>query len=297
MKTQPILVKTALSVLGLSLALLASPRTFAQASPICLQSQMQKIESKPAAPGASGAAGAPARLDPREEADYKAFYKLKPEELDRRMQVGDAFVQKYTDGPYTEAVYSQLTTAAYQKQDFAKMEAYADKALELNPDDVTVLVFVGWVVPHSAEAAPAQLDKAEKFERHALELLPTLPRPEGMTDAQLATAKSEYEAQAHSGLGLIDYRRKDYQKAADELTEATLGASRHPDPADLFVLGVSLSRLERFSDSASAFSRCAAIPGAEQASCKQRADAALKLASTNTTTAGVIKVGQPAVSR
>ena len=28
------------------------------------------------------------------------------------------------------------------------MYADADKALALNPDDVTVLVLVGWVIPH-----------------------------------------------------------------------------------------------------------------------------------------------------
>jgi len=289
MSTQPILVKTALSALGLSLALFASPRALAQSETICLQTQLQKVQSKPTAPSAAVTA---AKIDPREEAEYKAFFKLKPEDLDRRMEAGDAFVQKYPDGPFSEAVYSQLTTAAYQKQDFARMETYADHAHVLNPDDVTVLVFVGWVIPHSASPAPAQLDKAEKFERHALELLPTLAKPAGMSDAQLATAKSEYDLQAHSALGLVDYRRENFQGAATELNQATAGASR-PDPADFYVLGVSLDRLDRFSDAASAFSRCAAIPGAEQATCRERADAAKKLASANSATASVSQPSQP----
>jgi len=287
MTRQPILVKAALSALGLSLALFASPRAFAQDF-VCLQTQFQKIEAKPKLPGSLVTA---AKIDPREEADYKTFFKLRPEDLDRRMEVGDAFVQKYPDGPFTEPVYSQLTTAAYQKQDFARMETYADHAIALNPDDVTVLVFVGWVIPHSASPAPAELDKAEKFERHALELLPTLTKPAGMSDAQLATAKSEYELQAHSALGLVDYRRENFQGAAVELNQATAGAAR-PDPADFYVLGVSLNRLDRFSDAASAFSHCAAIPGAQQASCKQRADSAKDLASTKTATASVAQSGQ-----
>lgn len=292
MHTQPILVKAALVVLGLSLTLLASPRSFAQSEAICLQVQLKNVQSKPAAPG--DAAATAAKIDPREAAEYKTFFKLKPEDLDRRMQAGDAFVQKYPDGPFTEPVYSQLTTAAYQKQDFARMESYADHAIALNPDDVTVLVFVGWVIPHSASPAADQLDKAEKFERHALELLPTLPKPAGMSDAQLATAKSEYELQAHSALGLIEYRRQNFQGATTELSQATAGASR-PDPADFYVLGVSLSRLERFSDAANAFSRCAAIPGGEQSSCKQRADAAKKLASADSATASVTEPGKAAL--
>jgi len=291
MTTQPILVKAALSALGLSLALFASPRSFAQSQAICLQVQLQNVQSKPTAPAAAVTA---AKVDPREEAEYKSFFKLKTEALDHRMEVGDAFVQKYPNGPFTQPVYSQLTTAAYQKQDFARMESYADRALALNPDDVTVLVFVGWVIPHSASPGAAQLDKAEKFERHALELLPTLAKPDGMSDAQLATAKSEYELQAHSALGLIDYRRQNFQGAAAELNQATAGAAR-PDPADLYVLGVSLNRLDRFSDAASAFSRCAEIPGGEQSSCQQHANAAKKLATANTTTASVTQTAQPAL--
>lgn len=291
MTTQPILVKAALSALGLSLALFAAPHSFAQGQAICLQVQLQNVQSKPTAPAAAVTA---AKIDPREEAEYKSFFKLKPEDLDHRMEVGDAFVQKYPDGPFTQAAYSQLTTAAYQKQDFARMESYADRALALNPDDVTVLVFVGWVIPHSASPAAAQLDKAEKFERHALELLPTLAKPDGMSDAQLATAKSEYELQAHSALGLIDYRRQNFQGAAAELNQATAGAAR-PDPADYYVLGVSLNRLDRFSDAAIAFSRCAEIPGGEQSSCQQHANAAKKLATANTTTASVTQTPQPAL--
>jgi len=46
-----------------------------------------------------------------------------PEDVDERVRVGDALVQKHPDGRLIEAVYSQLTTAEYQKQDFAKMDA------------------------------------------------------------------------------------------------------------------------------------------------------------------------------
>lgn len=273
-----VLARTTLFTLGFSLALFATSCSFAQGAPICLESQMQNIQSKPAPPSTSPA---PSKIDPREEVEYKIFFKLKPENLERRLEVGNAFVQRYPNGPYTEAVYSQLTTAAYQSKDFAKMEIYADKAMALNPDDVTVLVFIGWVIPHAAHPIPAQLDKAERFERHALELLPTLAKPTDLSDAQFATAKSEYESQAHSGLGLVDYRRQDFQNAVAELKQAT-SKTPHPDPADLYVLGVSLDRLDRFSDAANAFSRCAAIPGAEQASCNQRADAARKLTGTLT---------------
>ena len=77
-----------------------------------------------------------------------------------------------------------------------------------------MLVLVGWVIPHNYDpndlAAENRLDKGEKYEKHALEILATLPKPANMTDEQFAKVKAQGEAQAHSGLGLIYFRRQDY---------------------------------------------------------------------------------------
>lgn len=125
-----------------ALALSASPYAFAQVGEICSQKEQSHLLSKPSLPTSSGALSAGAKVDPREEAAYKAFFKSKADDLDKRIQLGDAFVHKYPNGPFTEAVSSQLSTAECQRQDFNKMDEYADKALALNPNHVTVLVFV-----------------------------------------------------------------------------------------------------------------------------------------------------------
>jgi tetratricopeptide (TPR) repeat protein len=276
MKIQLLREKFVLSVIACALALFASPHASAQGA-LCPLKGMSDLVAKPQIPttgASSGTRYAAAKADRREEAEYKAFFKLKADDIDRRIQLGAAFVQKYPNGPFAEAVYSQLTTAEYQKQDFNKMDEYADKALALNPYDVTVLVFVGWVIPHSNDPF-AQLDKAENYEKRVLELLPTIVKPAGMTAAELATAKTQYESQAHSGLGLVYYQKEDFEKAVAEMKKATSGVSQ-PDPSDYFVMGDSLDRLDRFSDAAEAFKMCAAIPGAQQALCKQKAEGAEK---------------------
>jgi hypothetical protein len=252
------------------------PPAFAQGGDLCPIKQFSDLRGKPSL--SSGSAAVP-KFVPGEETAYKAIFKLKPEDTAQRLQTGDAFVRKFPDGPFTEAVYSQMSMAAYQQHDFPKMEEYAAKALAINPDDVTVMVFTGWVIPHSSEAAPEQLDTAEKYEKRVLELLPAYARPAGMTDQELAAAKIQYEAQAHSGLGLVDYRRNDFPGAVAELTKATSGNAQ-PDPADYFVLGSSLNRLDRFTDAATAFDSCSKIPGGEQSVCQQKADDARKSAAS-----------------
>ena len=255
--------------------LLSAPNSFAQyqqtppSAPMGQQSQAPQQTPKD---GQTAPALAAPKADPEEEAAYKAFTDTKTEDADKRIQLGEAYVQKYPSGKYLEPVYQGLTTAEYSKQDFAKMYADADKTLAANPDDVTVLVLVGWVIPHNYDpndlAAESRLDKAEKYEKHALEVLATLPKPANMTDDQFAKVKAQGESQAHSGLGLIYFRRQDYEKSVAELTKSTSDPANQ-DATDYYVMGVELTRLKRFSESADAFGKCAAMPGALSDRCKQ----------------------------
>jgi tetratricopeptide (TPR) repeat protein len=221
------------------------------------------------------------RIDPQEEAAYKAFYDSNPQDTDTRIKLGEAFVQKYPMSRYAEAVYSALTRAYYAKQDWTNFYASGEKALALNPDDPSVLVIVGWVIPHRLNPndpnASSDLDKSEKYEKHAIEVIGTMAKPANMTDEQFAQSRATLLSQAHSGLGLDYFRRQQSEESAKELQQATQSESP-PDPTDFFVLGLDLQNLNRFGEAADAFNRCGQIPGALQDRCKQSADAAKKQA-------------------
>jgi len=283
---------TTLAIFGVALMALAvlSPagRAQQQSAPQQGQQQQQQQQSQqqqPAKPGqqgqtppngqAQGPAEAP-KVDPEEEKAYKAFADLKPDDYDQQIQLGEDFVKKYPDSKYNELVYSRLTNSFYSKQQFDKMYAAADKALALNGNDVTVLILVGWVIPHNYDPndieADRRLNKAEGYEKHALEVLPTLPKPTSLTDEQFAAAKAKEESTAHSGLGLIYFRQQKAEDSLKELQQATAGDQS--DPVDFFIMGIDLKSLKRFTDAADAFQKCAQIPGAMQDRCKQQADQA-----------------------
>ncbi len=283
-------IRCGLAALVVLLAVfLAVPDSFAQsqqAPPPAAAGSQSQAQPQTQKDGQTAAAAAPtvAKADPEEEAAYKTFSDTKPEDADKRIQLGEQYVQKYPSGKYVEQVYQGLTTAEYSKQDLPKMYADADKTLALNPDDVTVLVLVGWVIPHNYDpndlAADNRLDKGEKYEKHALEVLAALPKPANMTDEQFAKVKAQGESQAHSGLGLIYFRRQDYEQSIAELKKSTADAANQ-DPTDYYVMGVELTRLKRFSESADAFAKCAALPGGLQDRCKQMgADAKKQAAAT-----------------
>jgi len=157
----------------------------------------------------------------------------------------------------------------------------SDKDLALNPDDVPVLVIVGWVIPHLYDPndpnAPKNLDKAEHDEKHALEVAANMPAPAGMTDEEFAKSKSALVSEAHSGLGLVYFRKQQAEDSVKELQQA-IQSAESPDATDLFVLGVGLQSLGKYGEAADAFTRCAQIAGGLQDRCKQTADAAKKQA-------------------
>jgi len=219
------------------------------------------------------------KIDPREQAAYDAFYRVNSGLADKKIQLGNAFLEKYPKSIFAEAVDAGLVNAYYEKQDWKAFYSTADKALALKSDDVDVLTTVGWVIPHffnpRDDNADEQLSKAEEYEKRALQTLGAMPKPSGLTDAQFAASKAEKTIQAHSALGLVYFRRDDFAGSAAELQQS-MQNKPSPDPTDLYVLGIDLQNLAKFSDAAEAFGRCAQVSGNLQDRCKQSADEAKK---------------------
>jgi tetratricopeptide (TPR) repeat protein len=204
---------------------------------------------------------------------YQAF--LKESTPARKIQLGNDFLRSYPKSPLAERVDVGLMDVYLAEQDWKNSYRFADYALALQPDDVDVLATVGWTIPHvytpSDPDADQELNKAERYAKHAIEVLAKIPKPRDMTDTQFAATKATRSFQAHSALGLVYFRREDYDSSAKEL-EQTTKDNPSPDPTDLFVLGADLQNLHRYSEAAEAFRGCSQIEGALQAPCKQGAD-------------------------
>ena len=213
---------------------------------------------------------------------YKAF--LKEQSPTKKIQLGNDFLQKYPKSPFSERVASGLMEIYRAQQDWKDTYRVADRALALQPDDVDVLTTVGWTIPHvynpSDADADQQLNKAEAYSKHAIDVLAKMPKPPEMTDAQFAASKAKRTFQAHSALGLVYFRRDDYDNSAKELALATNG-NPTPDPTDLFVLGADLQNMSRFGDAADAYGACSQIASSLQNQCKQNADASKRQADVS----------------
>jgi tetratricopeptide (TPR) repeat protein len=226
---------------------------------------------------------APAPVNAEEDAAYKAFQVVNPNDAAKKIETGEAFLQKYPESRYRSPVYGALTFAYVQVGNMQKMQEVGEKEIALTPNDVSTLALMGQTLPRSwkssAPDAMQVLAKAEQYSKQAIEIAPTLPRPENMTEEAFASAKNQALAMAHSGLGLVYVRRGKHAEAIPELEQA-VKIDPNPDPVNYYLLGITNKITSHFDDAVAAFNKCAAMTGPMQGTCKTQADDAKKLGAT-----------------
>ncbi len=226
---------------------------------------------------------APAPVNAEEDAAFKAFQDSPAADPKKKIDLGEAFVQKYPQSRYLPIIYNVLTSAYVQTGQVQKMEEVGDKEVELNPNDVQVMAVLGQTIPRALKSTKqdpqTELDKAERYSKRAIEVTPTLPKPETLTEESFTNAKNMTLAMAHSGLGLIYIQRGKYAEAIPEL-EQSIKIDPTPDLVNYYLLGLANLRTSHFEDAAAAYTKCAATPGQMQQACQKGAEEAKKRAST-----------------
>ena len=226
---------------------------------------------------------APPPTTAEEEAAMKAFRDASMADAAKKNQLGEDFVTKYPMSRYRVEIYSWLVKGYLGMGQVDKMEVAAEKELALQPDDATTLAIMGQTLPRAMNASTPEpvkrLEKAEQYSKRALELIPTLQKPAGLTDEQFATAKNQTSALAYSGLGLVAFRRGKFEDAIPNL-EQSVKLDPNPDPVNYYLLGFSDQKGSHFDDAIAAYTKCASFSGGLQQTCKAGIDQVKKLEET-----------------
>jgi len=245
-----------------------------------------KQSDKPKTPEATPLTlDAPAPVNAEEDAAYKAFQAVNPSDAAKKVETGEAFLLKYPESRYKSPVFGSLTYAYLQAGNTQKMQEYGEKEIALVPNDVSTLALLGQTLPRTLRGSASDpialqvLAKAEQFSKQAIEITPTLPKPENLTDEAFTSAKNQTLAMAHSGLGLVYVRRGKNAEAIPELEQA-VKIDPNPDPVNYYLLGMANKVTSHFDDSVAAFNKCATMAGPMQGTCKTQADDAKKLGAT-----------------
>jgi tetratricopeptide (TPR) repeat protein len=229
--------------------------------------------------------GKPAqKVNKAEEAAYKSVLAAQGGDPAMQITIGEDFITKFPMSKYVGGVYGLLTTAYYTTGNTDKMFAAGAKALELNPDNVDVLALLAMAIPRRVKSntpdGPQQLQKAEVYAHHAIELIPTMAKPETVDDATFEKAKNDKLALAHSGLGLLDIDHSKFEDARNELTQAVQLAAT-PDPVDYYLLGNADAQTSYMNGAIAAYDKCAAT-GPLVTQCKARLEAMKKDVASGT---------------
>jgi len=264
--------------------LLSAPRISAQGTQQAAPTlNPEKKQDKPADVTPLTLDNAPPPVNAEEDAAIKAFRAAPITDMGKKDQLGEDFLQKYPQSRYRPEVYAMLVRGYLSLGQIEKMESMGDKEIELNPNDAQTLAIVGSTLPRVMNASTPdpqkRLDKAEQYSKKALEVLPTLVKPAELSDADFLKAKDQTSALAYSGLGLVAFRRSKFAEAIPNFEQA-VKLDPVPDPVNFYLLGLSNEKTSHFEDAVNAFTKCAAVPGGLQATCKSSADEAKKLATT-----------------
>ncbi len=228
---------------------------------------------------------APPPVNAEEDAAMKTFRDASMNDLPKKLQIGEDFLQKYPQSRYRAEVYAWQVKGYMAIGQVDKMQVAGEKELELEPSDAQTMAIMGSSMPRSMPANLTEeqkvklLAQAEAYSKKALELVTTLPKPTNVTDEQFIQAKNQIQAMAYGGLGLVAFRRGKFADAIPSL-EQSAKYDPNPDPVIYFVLGLSNEKASHFDDAATAFTKCAAIQSSLAPTCTKGIEEAKKLGST-----------------
>lgn len=225
----------------------------------------------------------PPPVNAEEDAAFKAFQAVPNTDQAKKIDAGEDFVKKYPQSRYLPPVYYALTFAYMQTNQTQKMLEVGDKEVALEPNDMATMAVLAQTISRvtnsSTPNAAQQLEKAATYAKKAIEIAPTIPKPENMTDEAFAEGKSQALVAAYSGLALVHIKHGQNAEAIPELEQA-VKLDKSPDPVNYYLLGMANKGTSHFDDAISAFNKCAAIPGQMQDPCKKQVDDTKKKSST-----------------
>jgi len=196
----------------------------------------------------------------KEEADaFQAFTQLQNQDGPQIISQGQAFLGKYALSTYRPVVYAKVVVAYLNAGQLEKLASTGQAALAEDPNNLPVLAMMAATLPRinpQGLDAAQRLDLAERCARRALQLGSAMTKPEGLQQEQFERARDEQLGMAHSGLGIVYYRRGDTAASVSELDLATKLDPAH-DPIDFYLLGDGQMKLKKYPEAATAFDHCA----------------------------------------
>jgi tetratricopeptide (TPR) repeat protein len=192
------------------------------AGAMCLMAQAKPAQTGPA---------------PKSKGELEALQALQAAgaDPDKAIAAAENLIVKFADTDF-KGIALYIEADAYQRKgDFDHMVIYAERVLEVSPQDFrATLMLANYYATRTKETdldKEEKLGKAEKLANQVIEMMKTLPKPNPqITDDQWAEAKKDTTAEGYNAIGLASLTRKKYDVAAAAFKNA-VDANSRPEPA------------------------------------------------------------------
>jgi tetratricopeptide (TPR) repeat protein len=204
----------------LAMLLVAAATAVAQTASAPAQPQ------QPAAPGQAPAA--PQKKEIKDPAEYNAYMGAQGQQDPAAMISGfEAFLTQYPKSVMKEDALDQLMNAYTKTNNQAKVLETAQRLLQANPNSLRALAVLTYTKRTTART-PQDVAEAAQYAQQGLQSLPTIPKPDGMSDADFQKLKAQTSVIFNGAVGMNAYQNKDNAKAQQYLRAAVEG-----DPTDV----------------------------------------------------------------
>jgi tetratricopeptide (TPR) repeat protein len=237
-------------------------------SPLPVRAQGKEIPKK--------AVTAPAKAKPGQAGSQQELdaYNRLHNEIDPAVKRNliEKFASDFPASGLLAYVYQDGVYLGRQANNIDMIAEYGDKALELWPENYTLLTELG-----SVYVQRDRVDQAEVEATRALDLVGAADKPSGMTEQQWAEGKKMLLASNHSTLGFVHLRRAQASQDSEERKEvaeqALVSFKRaqefHPiDEFTFYGLGFAFAILDDYPNAESNLAKAVAINGIVMASAR-----------------------------
>ena len=185
-------------------------------------------------------------------------------EPDKAIAAAEALITKYADTDY-KGIALYVEADAYQRKgDYDHMVIYAERTLEVNPQDFrATMLMATYYATRTRENdldREERLGKAEKYSNQVIEMMKTMPKPNPqLADDEWAAVRKDIAAEAYNTIGLANLTRKKYDVAAANFKQAVDTNSR-PEPAYMVRMASALQLSGKHDDAILWCDKVLAIP-------------------------------------
>src|SRR5208337_4492574 len=187
---------------------------------------------------AAQAAAPSSQKQVKDPAEYNAYVNaVQQSNPAQKASAIEAFLQTYPNSTMKEDALVQLMGAYQQAGDAPKMVDAANRALQVNPNNVRALALLTYYYRASttAQNLAQNLGLVQKYAQQGEQALTNLSKPEGMSDADFTKFHNEVSAIFEGGLGFVALQKKDNPGAAKDFRTAVSEESQ-PTIADVYPL-------------------------------------------------------------